>query len=444
MNLVQVPGFIESTTFNRLGIGEMFDLSRTTPSGPFVKVSRSTYGRLNGAGPTNNNRFQPFGTVTDIIGRVHYFNFPPQTIFNRTAQVVVPRSPALSTYNNIIPSGGAANQGADPVLGPPFAPVFFQLFIDLPDPYATTGGAGSNPARMYWTIPQVNMIVIGEEHLNPFKFRVWFGLVDDITQAHYLDVFHDAPGSNRYVYPSNFMWAEEWLNINTTPPPPPVTAGVAVPGGTNFNGFAIPLFTNPGAFQFVSHVVDSFDHFELRRSRGDSNFSDPTNLGIPNISSVGTTMTAGFTTPSVGSTVDVDAVDSSQVSIGQYVVLQTAGLYLITDINGSTVTCQSVPSSSNVDAGTVITATGLRIAPVQFADDYSARDATTNYFYQLKCVLTNKTILDSVLYNIVGIIRPYTLTATPVYVTIGGVPVYQKSVLTWDAPDPTNWPSTPA
>src|SRR6185295_17288218 len=133
-----------------------------------------------------------------------------------------------------ITSQGERYDGVDPVLGPPFTPVFYQLFIDLPGTFANTPGTG-NGALLYWTIPALTLTVqvVKSTAGSTQKKRAWFATSNNIAQASFIDLSGNKP---YYIQPNAYIWFAEWSG--STPPTTPVGSGTLIGQGTGTTGTA--------------------------------------------------------------------------------------------------------------------------------------------------------------------------------------------------------------
>lgn len=429
-SLIQRRGLtVRRMNFNELTDGKPY-LEADGGAGPYVKSD--SHHRLSGGGLAEVSSGQRIIDLTEP-------GLGPGLVRDR------------NYFSSQMTSQGAICTGTDPILGPPYPPVFYQLFIDQPNTFVSAGGGGSEPAHLYWTMPLLILQVVVNNNAN--KRRVWFGTVDDIGQANQIDI---AAQSANVIHNANYIWCQLWSG--STPPAAPVGGGSLVGTGTgttgvDFNGTIVCNNVPDNTFAYFALPAISVDHISLRRWRSNSGCNpalafndldpctDKTNDGIPSQISAGTYTSAAFDTPALNGNIDdgsgsLTVVDSSLVSNGQRVFITTAGLYVVNyAIDPTHVSITSVPSSNNVAAGTHIL-TGQRVAPIQTADDYSSRDANTNYFYQARIWLTGgQGYYYS--FNNVGLIHPYTLNV--VRNTNG------TNTLSWTGPtaaEVASWPSS--
>lgn len=414
----------------------------------FVKVSNSSYGLFVQGDPVQQTSL--IGSVP-IIGGVRFY-YKPEIALGINPETFEPIPNPIVYYNGVISSEGFANQGSDPVLGPPFPPIDYQLFIDTPAIFArTTGQSGTGlPAHLYWTVPDVHFSYSFLK--GTFLERdivLWIANTNNPAQSspYYLRNTTGAPPVSGYVYS---IWVSSFKYIWITFPPSdgvigpaPVGGGTAPNGGNAFIGKVSPNLTGPFPYD-PANIVWNFQAwnptptitgFSLSRSRGDSNFSDLTNGGLPSGIAVGTNTTGSFTIPAIGSTVNIPVENSALVTNGATIYIggatTVAGLYTITAIpDGTHVTVQNIGAQLNPVAGTVIPA-AQRVAGIGIADDPADRDPSTNYFYQLTGSTDDGFHFP---FNVVGLIRAYNFTAQ------NDASTGNKTVLTWDRPDVSQWP----
>lgn len=339
MNMQQFRGFTERKRFTDLDIGELFVF--TIGQSVYIKIS--------------NNQFAypiPFGTPPRQNKSVDVAGIGPrfyQNVFGIVGNPEVAGPPQqdfpTTFYSSTEPDAGVF-PGADPILGFPYTPDQYQLFID-----ALTFDQFTNasvPAHLHWTLPSLTLLAVQIPHLTPYMWRIYFAVPNDITQSCSIDI--PRTQAFRYIYPINYMWAAPW--IGNVAPARPVGSGYAVPGGDTFNGIA--NIHPDSSIVFDARPPDTIDHFRLER--GMDSLSNPTIIS--------------------------DAISSATTTY----------------------------------------------------DDSSGRDPAHNYFYRLSGILTNDTT-HPIPFNDVGLIRPYTLSV---------VRANGTNTITWDAPDPSQWPVTPA
>lgn len=163
-------------------------------------------------------------------------------------------------------AGETAWQGNDPILGPPFAPIDYQMFVT---PLRTDQFAGNSPpVHIYWTIPDVSNYVYSRVTLFRLFFpsySVWFSDSSNPATAQRgidPDVNSGAPG---WIGKANFIW------LTGPAGTPPTQPGSPISGGNTFAG-NIRAFgdTDPGTMlSFVAWTPDTIDHFTLERGRND-------------------------------------------------------------------------------------------------------------------------------------------------------------------------------
>lgn len=268
MNLVQHNQLFARTKFYKLKAGALFTFSSNGTT--FLKVGPDSYGL---PVPSQFSIPGPVGTVALDTGPLFYAK-PATPVSSTGIDVFEPTPNPDLVYTGSTP-GSTGSNGFDPVLGFPYAPTHYQLFIDSisTDQFARTNGVGGPASHLTWTVPTLNLLVIKQQHLNPFKWRVWFSLDNDFSHASQIDI--SATSGGQYIYPSAYLWCAEWTNGNTTPPTGPISnVGQAVPTGVTFNGNAELTFeAHPGFgigdIKFTTQGADSIVLFTMERGHND-------------------------------------------------------------------------------------------------------------------------------------------------------------------------------
>jgi hypothetical protein len=343
-----------------------------------------------------------------------------------------PQTDNPTTFYSSTPAADVVFPGTDPYLGFPYTPIEYQLYMDPVSSTDFANGPGV-PAHLFWTLPSLKQLIVKSPVGTTLPWRVYFASANNINLAWSIDI--PITSAFQYLYPTNYLWAVQWIDAGS-PPACPVGAGTAVPSGDQFNGSA--NIASNGTITFTAFSASVLDHWVL--SRGVDSLNSPTIQQL-----FGTSLLSNFTMPAVNDLNPTPAhvADTTWTALNRIICLDSVNYMkvigidavngLLTLENIANLSDWGLPShlTNNQAQGTVISSSH-DLLPLDFYDS-SVRSASSSYFYSL----TGKLKFISakpIPYNNVGLIRPYTLNAR----TDGAQPR-----LTWDAPDPSAWPTTP-
>lgn len=279
------------------------------------------------------------------------FGFAPPTTIDPKTLVFSPYSPGapLKYFTAAVPPGPSGFEGNDPVLGPPFAPIGYQLNVAplSPQDFPSAGGcpacncSGNVCATLYWTVPDLNNFAynLATIDLSTDTFSVWTSNTQNAASATKAGDWSSLPSQLSIFIPtSNYIWFTSPSGTR------PVNPGAAIPGGTSYKGrVRLAGGLDPGTITaapaWSAFPPDSISYFTLERN-----------------------------------------IDGQKDGSGNLIwtMLQSH-----------------------------ITVTG---SPPYFAPDSQGRLITSNYFYRMFGYTANGLKFP---YNTVGLIHPYDLTITP-------------------------------
>lgn len=265
MNMPLFRALRERKRFTDLDVGELF----TTTVGGQVLIKTANNKYAVPSPPGNGSRI---GAV-DMNGIGPRFYYKPDNRLFTNPEVFAPTltdNPQFFTGENS--SGPGVCPGVDPILGFPFLPLHYQLFIAPLTDFTNT----NIPAALTWTVPgSLDFIRIDYQPFLPYPLRIYWASVDDIHQAWSIDL-DITTALNVMIYPAIYIWGAVWTSP-TTPPSCPSFAGTAIPGGDTFGGIA--SFRKQGVnwvWDFIAKGGNFIRNFTLER--GTDNLNNPTML----------------------------------------------------------------------------------------------------------------------------------------------------------------------
>lgn len=171
------------------------------------------------------------------------------------------------------PGTPGATQGNDPVLGPPFAPIDYQAFVDALS--ASDYVNPSVPVHLHWTVPSLTEFAYSfldaglETSEQP---TIWYSNTDgNPSSAISLGVWDTDTGFLNSPPSPPLSWIPALKYVWATDGPAPTNPGVNLNSGSTFLGvFTWNGGTNPGTFitnyLWSSAPSDSIANFILSRS----------------------------------------------------------------------------------------------------------------------------------------------------------------------------------
>lgn len=401
-----------------------------TPAQALLNVRRQTGLQLLAASPRTPT-LTPAGFTYDLSGVTDQGDYVLDYL-------LLPASNQFVGFS--IPGSPSDFQGFDPVLGPPFAPIDYQLFIH-PFFDSTSFVRPNGPeASLFWTVPDLAAFAYSFlEAVFPATgiVDIWYSNTTNDPSVAILRGTFDTmnlspPGFTTgqpapYIAGLKYAWA-------TAVGVAPVGPGVSIDGGNTFLGkFSWNGGINPGAFAAIvkwsAAPPDTFSFFTLQRSTMPdfSSNVDNTNGFIPAL----VTTTSGFPIPGDSLspvTIPFQGPPNVVYNIGDPINVNGFGYFLIRTIaaDSLSVTATYPIAAQNIHGGQTVPP-GTQIIRSTITDGSSR--TLQNYWYRLFGITTNGMTFP---FNDVGLIPPY-------HINVKSAPTDQPRV-SWQTPDLSIWP----